>query len=709
MDEKEKNEILRKSEELEIPESLEPENMMKQLKLRKECDKKKEDKDNLVNRKNKFVFWKINPMAAGMVAVAFVLIAGIFANSYLSSNSILDKNISTDKNSEKLENQQTETDNISLDNNKDNIEPIGDREEVIKLGVDYWLKIQENLSGNKFYDEEFGLISEESATNEIEINADDTVGNPPQTSDGNQDYYENNDQVKGVAEPDVVLTDGKYIYSLNKSETKIDIVSCDNGKMDTVSSILFDEELGDSIEFKDMGNILYEEEICYDIAYLAPEVKFNVTGDALSIVITDYVNTVVLGYDISDRAKPVFKAKTEIDGRMVSSRVSDDYLYVITDYCMRNVDFSVDDIENEDVSVIVEERVKEWFIPKVNGQEIEADSIFKCTGQEDYNRFVVVTSIDINDSFNVKDKLASIGGSYEIYVSRENIYTVNTRYEYDFANRSTKNYTDIFKFKYDKGIISSYASGTVDGYVSEQFSLDENNGYLRVVSSVLERDDISVYVLDDALKVVGELEGIVSGEQFMSAKYVDDKLYFVSFLRKDPLFVIDLSEPENPHTVNQLDVSGFSSYLHHWGNNMLLGIGFEADEDTGIVTGTKLSLFDTTSDNLKEISKKVYDKSYPQFENTGYKGILVDERKNIIGLGMTSEVYDSDGVGELSCEYVVLQIDNKKIKEVFKYKGELDEEYRGLFIGDYLYIVDMDKGIQSVNLKDFSLVQFMDF
>lgn len=709
MDEKEKNEILRKSEELEIPESLEPENMMKQLKLRKECDKKKEDKDNLVNRKNKFVFWKINPMAAGMVAVAFVLIAGIFANSYLSSNSILDKNISTDKNSEKLENQQTETDNISLDNNKDNIEPIGDREEVIKLGVDYWLKIQENLSGNKFYDEEFGLISEESATNEIEINADDTVGNPPQTSDGNQDYYENNDQVKGVAEPDVVLTDGKYIYSLNKSETKIDIVSCDNGKMDTVSSILFNEELGDSIEFKDMGNILYEEEICYDIAYLAPEVKFNVTGDALSIVITDYVNTVVLGYDISDRANPVFKAKTEIDGRMVSSRVSDDYLYVITDYCMRNVDFSVDDIENEDVSVIVEERVKEWFIPKVNGQEIEADSIFKCTGQEDYNRFVVVTSIDINDSFNVKDKLASIGGSYEIYVSRENIYTVNTRYEYDFANRSTKNYTDIFKFKYDKGIISSYASGTVDGYVSEQFSLDENNGYLRVVSSVLERDDISVYVLDDALKVVGELEGIVSGEQFMSAKYVDDKLYFVSFLRKDPLFVIDLSEPENPHTVNQLDVSGFSSYLHHWGNNMLLGIGFEADEDTGIVTGTKLSLFDTTSDNLKEISKKVYDKSYPQFANTGYKGILVDERKNIIGLGMTSEVYDSDGVGELSCEYVVLQIDNKKIKEVFKYKGELDEEYRGLFIGDYLYIVVMDKGIQSVNLKDFSLVQFMDF
>lgn len=709
MDEKEKNEILRKSEELEIPESLEPENMMKQLKLRKECDKKKEDKDNLVNRKNKFVFWKINPMAAGMVAVAFVLIAGIFANSYLSSNSILDKNISTDKNSEKLENQQTETDNISLDNNKDNIEPIGDREEVIKLGVDYWLKIQENLSGNKFYDEEFGLISEESATNEIEINADDTVGNPPQTSDGNQDYYENNDQVKGVAEPDVVLTDGKYIYSLNKSETKIDIVSCDNGKMDTVSSILFNEELGDSIEFKDMGNILYEEEICYDIAYLAPEVKFNVTGDALSIVITDYVNTVVLGYDISDRANPVFKAKTEIDGRMVSSRVSDDYLYVITDYCMRNVDFSVDDIENEDVSVIVEERVKEWFIPKVNGQEIEADSIFKCTGQEDYNRFVVVTSIDINDSFNVKDKLASIGGSYEIYVSRENIYTVNTRYEYDFANRSTKNYTDIFKFKYDKGIISSYASGTVDGYVSEQFSLDENNGYLRVVSSVLERDDISVYVLDDALKVVGELEGIVSGEQFMSAKYVDDKLYFVSFLRKDPLFVIDLSEPENPHTVNQLDVSGFSSYLHHWGNNMLLGIGFEADEDTGIVTGTKLSLFDTTSDNLKEISKKVYDKSYPQFANTGYKGILVDERKNIIGLGMTSEVYDSDCVGELSCEYVVLQIDNKKIKEVFKYKGELDEEYRGLFIGDYLYIVVMDKGIQSVNLKDFSLVQFMDF
>ena len=55
----------------------------------------------------------------------------------------------------------------------------------------------------------------------------------------------------------------------------------------------------------------------------------------------------------------------------------------------------------------------------------------------------------------------------------------------------------------------------------------------------------------------------------------------------DPLFSVDLSDPENPKIMGELKITGFSSYLHFYESDKLLGIGREVNPRTGAFEGIK--------------------------------------------------------------------------------------------------------------------------
>jgi len=206
-----------------------------------------------------------------------------------------------------------------------------------------------------------------------------------------------------------------------------------------------------------------------------------------------------------------------------------------------------------------------------------------------------------------------------------------------------------------------------------------------------------------------------------------DKGYFVTFRNTDPLFVVDFSKPDKPKILSELKVTGFSSYLHMWNDNLLLGIGMEANE-SGITSGVKLSMFDISDlNNTKEIAKCVEEDTEAYEALNNYKEILVDENKNLIGLEMSKDVYSngesSNGESSnyeeyigYSQYYVLYRYENNSFTELLKYDynksnnlkfTEYDYEkmycdYRGLYIGNYLYIITMDKGVQAINLSDLS-------
>jgi uncharacterized secreted protein with C-terminal beta-propeller domain len=167
--------------------------------------------------------------------------------------------------------------------------------------------------------------------------------------------------------------------------------------------------------------------------------------------------------------------------------------------------------------------------------------------------------------------------------------------------------TVIHKFELDPSLpepVRYSASGEVKGWTLDQFSMSEFDGYLRVASTEFdwwwgttpeEEAASSVTVLADDgsgnLAQVGHVGGLGPGEQIFAVRFMGLRGYVVTFEQIDPLFTLDLSDPTDPTVVGELEVTGFSSYLHPVGDEWLLAVGQEADEE-GRVLGLAVSIFD---------------------------------------------------------------------------------------------------------------------
>jgi len=145
------------------------------------------------------------------------------------------------------------------------------------------------------------------------------------------------------------------------------------------------------------------------------------------------------------------------------------------------------------------------------------------------------------------------------------------------------------------------ASGTVPGYVLNQFSLDIHKNHLRVATSDeryggsggavwIEGRVNHLFVLaaeGNELVEVGSIRDLAPDERIYSARFMGDRGYIVTFRQMDPLFVLDLSNPAKPTVLGELKIPGFSEYMHPLDENHLLTIG----QDDGLA----LQIFDVTN------------------------------------------------------------------------------------------------------------------
>jgi len=140
------------------------------------------------------------------------------------------------------------------------------------------------------------------------------------------------------------------------------------------------------------------------------------------------------------------------------------------------------------------------------------------------------------------------------------------------------------------------------GYPLNQFSLDEYNDTFRVATTngsgmVQTATESSIYVYDSAMKLAGKVTGLGKGEKIYSVRFIKDLAYVVTFKTTDPFYVVDLSNPKNPVVAGELEIPGYSSYLHPLTENIILGLGREDNK-------VKLSLFDVSDpENPSELDK----------------------------------------------------------------------------------------------------------
>ncbi|HYH98922.1 beta-propeller domain-containing protein [Hyalangium sp.] len=227
--------------------------------------------------------------------------------------------------------------------------------------------------------------------------------------------------------------------------------------------------------------------------------------------------------------------------------------------------------------------------------------------------FVTVASLDLDDATTTEStvrRTSLVAEPGQVYASTEALYLASQHWWW-WPEDGQKDYTYLHKFDTREPGHARYAgSGVVEGYLLNQFSMDEYKGVLRVATTIAtwKRDNDNPWGRQETtnrlftfreeegrLVKLGQTEELAKGERIYSARFLGNKGYVVTFRQVDPLFTFDLSDPENPRKVGELKVPGFSSYIHPLDENHLITIGVHVPEDQNWrERALKLSLFDVS-------------------------------------------------------------------------------------------------------------------
>lgn len=704
---------LRKAaEEIEIPEALKPEQIEKQLQEQKA--KQQQENQHLKPKKSKKIIpWR---RLGSMVAVlALVVCSGI----YITVTRV-DKNSGTGQ-----------TDSIAMTDTQQTVGEAGETEEaehvdVASLGTmyhrasDYKEVYQTLLKG---YQQNW-IEGEMSAETSTATSEDKASGNATKdesadmdlsegSKEGGKDYSTTNLQMEGVDESDIAKIDGSYIYTVE--DKYIVITDIRDGKLEEVTRFLpkdcgaadrvmeiyvdgdqlilvvqgYETSLGESSKAgSDKENSDKEssdEEIAVSDASEDSAFCYKMNGKS---------TTQIQVYSIVDRKNPEFEGRLIQDGYYNTSRKIGDVVYLFTQYNMTSDVTSyvekkhgVEDLkEGNGVSSLAEA-----VIPKVNGEKVAASEIYlpESSGESG----ILVSSLDVNKPDKVLDSKLVISGYAQTYISKDALYL----YEEDYDGAMI---TNIAKFALDEGRISGVAAAAVSGYVRDTFAINASDGYLRVLTTDYSTEDEvnALYILDENMKLTGQLTGIAPGEEIYAARFMGNTGYFVTYRNTDPLFTVDLSDPAKPEIIGELKVTGFSEYLHFWDDTHLLGIGYESDENTGNIENIKLSMFNIenpgeVTEEAKLVLKDV-DYSEALYD---YKSVIISKDKNLIGL--VCEDYSGSRTKQT---YQIYSYENgtfKKQAEIPGINGVNYENVRGMYSGNVFYLWINDN-ITSYDMTD---------
>lgn len=454
------------------------------------------------------------------------------------------------------------------------------------------------------------------------------------------DYSTTNIQVEGVDEADIVKTDGQYLYLASGSDVLlIQAYPVEDAKL--LSKITLNENVV-GIYVNDEKLLLLQNS--YNLLYRP--YLYNYPSGTTSIKV----------YDISNRSTPTLERELHVDGSYVSSRMIGEYVYAIVN---KMAQFA----NNGSVSLPV-------ISGSTSDMRVEAENVYS-TGVIDHSYcFTTIIAINVREA---KEKPHIIpllmGATSTIFVSTKNIYL--TSYSYTTLK------TTIHRIQIQDGRVSPIVSRRVEGYVLNQYSMDEYKEFFRIATTNGKSSSITIF--DSNLRTVGKLDNLAPGEQLYSARFLGERCYLVTFKKTDPLFVINLHDPTSPQVLGQLKISGYSSYLHPYDETHLIGVGKETVEaetgDFAWYQGVKISLFDVSDVvHPKEISKiEIGDRGTDTPALSDPKAFLLSTSQNLLVLPI-----------------LLAEIDEAKYPQ-----GVPDNTF-GDFVwqGAYVFNVTIDDGLQ---------------
>jgi uncharacterized secreted protein with C-terminal beta-propeller domain len=417
-----------------------------------------------------------------------------------------------------------------------------------------------------------------------------------------------NVQEEGVDEPDVVKTDGRHLYVMNAST--LYVFDIKTGEPKLVGSLTL---RGFGHQLLLSGDRVLALTTYWDDPVLQPQPAQVIAPEPYPV---PEPATRLFEIDVSDPGEPKLLNTLTMEGYYVSARMRGSVARVVmsTPPSPWPVDYETVEAQRR---AIRHTRLSTWMPDAVLRDRVrDRRKIRRMVACDDVRRplaysgpgMLTVLTVDLARGLKPLDSDSLMTDAQTIYASKRNLFVAAERWFDPTVSDPDREvdagrFTAIHKFGLDPESAEYRGSGEVRGFVLNQFSLSEHDGALRVATTdqppwranAEQRESESfVSVLGEKLNEIGRVGGLGRGERIFAVRFLGDKGYVVTFRQIDPLYTLDLSNPEKPAVRGELELLGFSSYLHPIGDDLLLGLGQDAN-DQGQTRGTQLSLFDVSN------------------------------------------------------------------------------------------------------------------
>ncbi|MDR1186645.1 MAG: beta-propeller domain-containing protein [Bifidobacteriaceae bacterium] len=559
----------------------------------------------------------------------------------------------------------------------------------------------------------WGVTEDSAAAPEAAAGAMDADAYTSRTS-GQSDYTGTNVQVEGIDEGDIVKTDGETIFVA--SGTEVVLIKADGAATKEIARI-------DTVASTDAATDASADATGQESWAAISDLMLH--GSTLAVVLgrTEYVpgpvtpveedgrlvgvpdpywsyeesTTTVVLYDVSRPSEPRQLTSFGQDGSYQASRLADGKLYLVSNYW----------VGDESTTDPADPATFAPCLAVDDEQEVMAPSDLAIWEKPNGAEYVVMTAIDLGSRERISE-LAVLGGSEVVYMSQDNLYLASTEWEaeglnafleqFGFSGGSYSTVTHLMRVSLADGQLALAAQGSVPGRPVDQFALDEYESNLRIATTV-DGDweggtptHAALFVLNQDLTMVGEIPELMRDESIQSVRYMGATGYVVTFRQTDPLFAIDLADPAAPQVMSALKIDGFSAYLHPWGEDRLVGLGY-AGNATGLTGGMKLAVFDISDPFDVTVSSSLPVEAESSAALDDHRAVYADPARSMIGFPALSY-----GQTDVEWGYLVYVADSNGD---FEPKASLDltgmwtedwpkGELRGLRVGDHFYVCAPD-------------------
>jgi inhibitor of cysteine peptidase len=361
-------------------------------------------------------------------------------------------------------------------------------------------------------------------------------------------------------ETDTLRANGGYIYIL--SNETLYVINADPNDAKVLAKIHYSDRSIEDFFISQDGS---------DLVVVCNKYEEVANGTLLSAE-RQYKHEVFVGtYDVSQKTNPVLRRNFTISGdyEKRDARIAGSYLYAAV---------------TQQAEVLNGNALVPVLFDGVGTRSLKPSEIFYTNSSIEGNKFgyTYTTLIALNtDNYLERPTIKSVllGFACTVFSTGSNICFVSPVIDWRDLYAPGFMGTDLYMASVDGASLTFAAQGTMAGMLFDRDSIDEYNGYLRLVSKLLDANVADLQIFDEGLNLKGTLERIAETKNLFGVRFLGDRCYLHIDFQPDRFLVADISNPSHPTVGGEFETGAVQTLLYEVDDNHIISL----NDDGGLL------------------------------------------------------------------------------------------------------------------------------